>query len=41
MSKFGKAIDKEVEEQRRQMFKSFLGGMLFGFLLRSSYVCST
>jgi spore germination cell wall hydrolase CwlJ-like protein len=33
MSKFGKAIDKEVNEQGRKMFKSFLSGMLFGFLL--------
>ena len=33
MSKFGKAIDKETQEQKRNMFKSFLGGMLFGFLL--------
>ena len=29
MSKFGKAIDKEVNEQGRKMFKSFLSGMLF------------
>jgi N-acetylmuramoyl-L-alanine amidase len=33
MSKFGKAVDKETQEQKRNMFKSFLGGMLFGFLL--------
>ena len=33
MSKFGKAVDKETQEQKRNMFKSFLGGMLFGFLV--------
>jgi len=33
MSKFGKAIDKEVRYTGLNMFKSFLGGMAFGALL--------
>jgi len=33
MSKFGKAIDKEVRYTGQMMFKSFLGGMAFGSLL--------
>ena len=33
MSKFGKAVDKEVRYNGLNMFKSFLGGMAFGALL--------
>jgi len=33
MSKFGKAVDKEVRYTGLNMFKSFLGGMAFGALL--------
>jgi spore germination cell wall hydrolase CwlJ-like protein len=33
MSKFGKVIDDEVKHKGRILYKSFLGGMLFGALL--------
>ncbi len=33
MSKFGPAVDKEVKYTGINMFKSFLGGMIFGALL--------
>ena len=33
MSKFGKIIDDEVKHKGRILYKSFLGGMLFGALL--------